>query len=148
MSTNFPGSPHTMSFVAFSCTMGNWLGNPCIPHMMKYTVRWKSNGENHPYYEKSVSNNFPNSPHSKGFVTFSRTIRNWLWNPCISHMIKYTIRWKSYGEKSPMLWERYEYQFPRFTSLEGFCYIFSYYEKLMGKPMHFPYDEVYHRMEI
>ena len=29
---------------------------------------------------------------------------------------------------------------------EFFC-IFPYYEKLMGKPMHFPYDEVCHRME-
>ena len=30
----------------------------------------------------------------------------------------------------------------------GFCYIFPYYEKLTGKPIHFPYDEVYHRIVI
>ena len=67
---------------------------------------------------------------------------------CISHMMKYTVGWESYGEKSPILWEKYEYQFPRFTPYEGFCCISPYYEKMMGKPMHFPYDEVCHRMGI
>ena len=31
---------------------------------------------------------------------------------------------------------------------DGFCCIFLYYGKLMGKPLHFPYDEVYHRTGI
>ena len=95
MSTNFSGSPHTMSFVAFSCTIGNWLGKPCISHKMKYAVGWKS-----------------------------------------------------YGEKSPILWEKCEYLFSRFTPFKEFCCISPYYEKLMRKPMHFPYDEVYRRMGI
>ena len=34
MSTNFPGPPHTMGFVAFFRTMGNWWENPCISHMI------------------------------------------------------------------------------------------------------------------
>ena len=81
-----------------------------------------------------------------GFVAFSCTMQNWWGNPYISRLTKYTIGWESYGEKSPTLWEKYEYQFPRFTPYNGFSCIFLYYEKLMGWPMHFPYAEVYHRM--
>ena len=105
---------------------------------------WK----NHPYYGKSISTNFPGSPHSKGFVALSRTMRNWWGNPCISHMMKYTIGWESNGKKAPILWEKYEYQFPRLSPYHGFCCILPYCGKFMGKPMHFPYAEVYHRMGI
>ena len=48
----------------------------------------------------------------------------------------------------PILWEKYEYQFPRFTRYDVFCCILVHYEKLMEKPIHFPYHEVYHRMGI
>ena len=34
MSINLPGFPHTMGFAAFSRTVENLCGNPCIPHMM------------------------------------------------------------------------------------------------------------------
>ena len=63
-------------------------------------------------------------------------------------MMKYTIGWESDGKKVPILWEKYDYQFHRFLPYDGFCCIFLYYGKLMGKPMHFPYDEVYSRMGI
>ena len=33
-----------------------------------------------------------------------------------------------------------KYQFRRFSTYNGFCYIFPYYAKCMGKPMRFPYD--------
>ena len=69
-------------------------------------------------------------------------------NPCISHMIKYTVGWELYWEKSPILWEKYEYQFHRLNPYERFCCIFPYYEKLMRKHMHFRYTEIYHRMGI
>ena len=36
MSANFPVSPRTMGFVAFSFTMGNSRENPCISHMMRF----------------------------------------------------------------------------------------------------------------
>ena len=91
--------------------------------------------------------NFSGFPHTMGFVAFSCSIRNWWGNPCISHMMKYTIGWECYGEKSLILWGKYEYQFPRFTRYNGFCCIFPYYGKLMGNPMHFSYDEVCHRWE-
>ena len=34
MSISFPDFPHTMGFVAFSGTVGNIWGNPCISLMM------------------------------------------------------------------------------------------------------------------
>ena len=56
-------------------------------------------GEMHPYYGKSMSTNFPGFP--LGFVTFSRAMGNWWWNPYISHMMKYTTGWESNGKKHP-----------------------------------------------
>ena len=82
------------------------------------------------------------------FVAFSCTMGNWWGNPCISHMTKYAIGWESNGKKAPILREKYEYQFPRLSPYHGFCCIFPYCGKFMGKPMHFPYAEVYHRMGI
>ena len=68
-------------------------------------------------------------------------MRNWWGNPCISHMMKYIKRWESNGKKAPILWEKYNYRFPRLSPYHGFCYIFPYWGKFMGKPMHFPYAE-------
>ena len=33
-------------------------------------------GKEHPYYGKSMSTNFPDSPHTIGFVAFFRTVGN------------------------------------------------------------------------
>ena len=68
MSTNFPGSAHTMGFVAFSRGVGNRWGNPCISQMMKYAIGWESNWKKHPFYGKSMSINFPDFPHNMDFV--------------------------------------------------------------------------------
>ena len=95
-----------------------------------------------------MSINFLDPPHTMGFVGFFCAMGNRWENPCISHVMKYTTGWESNGKKAPILWEKYEYQFPRSSSYNGFCCIFPYYGKLMRKPMHFPYDEVYHRMGI
>ena len=62
--------------------------------------------------------------------------------------MKYTIKWESDGKKEPIIWEKYELQFPRFSVYDEFCYVFLYYGKLMGKPIQFPYDKVYRRMGI
>ena len=59
-----------------------------------------------------------------------------------------TIGCESYEEKSSIPWEKYEYLFSSFTPYDRFLWTSPYYEKLMGKPMHFPYDEVYDRMGI
>ena len=34
MSINFSDFPYTMGFVAFSCSVENWQGNPCISYIM------------------------------------------------------------------------------------------------------------------
>ena len=99
-------------------------------------------GKNHPHYGKLMSTNSPGSPHTMGFVAFSRTMTNWWANPCISHMMKYTIGWESNGKKAPILWEKYEYQFPRFSPYDGFCYIFPYCGKFMGQSIHFPCHDI------
>ena len=105
-------------------------------------------GKKHPFYGKSMSTNFPGPSQTVGFIAFSRIMGNWWENPCISNMTKYIIGWESDGKEVLILWEKYDYQFPRFSPYNRFCCIFPYYGKLMGKPMHFPYDEVYHRMGI
>ena len=53
----------------------------------------------HPYYGKSIITDFPDFPHTTGFVAFSCTLVNLWGNPCISHMLKCTIGWESDGEK-------------------------------------------------
>ena len=100
------------------------------------------------------------------FTAFSHAMGNWWGNPCISHIIKYTIECESTGKKALILWEKYEYQFPSFSTYNGFCRkfpgtnfqdfppfecfgcLFPCYGKLMRKHMHFPCDEVYHKMGI
>ena len=54
----------------------------------------------------------------------------------------------TYRKKALKLWNKYGNQFPRLFPFDGFYCIFPYYGKLMRKHMHFPYDEVYHRMGI
>ena len=105
-------------------------------------------GKKHSYYGKSLVANFPGFPHMMNFAAFSHIMGKWWEIPCISHMIKFTIGWESDGKKVPILWEKYDYQFPRFSPYDGFCCIFPYCGKLMGKPIHFLYDQVYHRMGI
>ena len=78
----------------------------------------------HPYYGKSMVMDFPDFPHTMGFVAFSHTVENLWGNPYISHMLKYNIGWESDGKKAPILWEKYGYRFPRLTSYHGFCCIF------------------------
>ena len=95
-------------------------------------------GKKHPYYGKSMIINFPDFPHTMGFVAFSRTVENLWGNSCISHMLKYTTGWESDGKKASILWGKYEYQFPKLSTCHGFCCTFPQIGKFMGKPMHFP----------
>ena len=81
MGTNFPGSHNSMDFAAFSYAMGNWWGNSCISHIIKYTIGWGSNGKMHPFYGKNVGTNFPDPAHPMGFAHFSNTMRNLMRKP-------------------------------------------------------------------
>ena len=83
-----------------------------------------------------------------GFCCIFQAIGNWWEKPCISYVVKYKIGWESNGRKFPILWRKYWSQFPKFSQFKGFHCIVLYYGELMGKHMHFPYDEVQYRMEI
>ena len=58
--------------LAFLMLSGIWWKNPCISHVRMYTTGWESNGKKHPYYGKSMSTNFPGSPHTMDFVEYYR----------------------------------------------------------------------------
>ena len=92
--------------------------------------------------------NFRCFMHSMSLAVFSRVMGNWSENTCIFHVMKFNIKWESSGKTASIRREKYEYQFLRFSPYDGFCCIFLYYGKLMGKPMHFPYAELSHRMGI
>ena len=105
-------------------------------------------GKKHPYYGENMGINFPDFLHTMSFVEFSCTVGKLWGNPYISHMLKCIIGWELDGKKAPILCEKYKYQLPRLSLYNGFCCIFPHCEKFMGKPIHFPYAEVYHRMGI
>ena len=66
--------------------------------------------------------------HRVDFAAFSSAIRNWWEKPCISHVVKYTIRWESDGRKVPICWgEKWV------PIAHGETHVFTYYK-------------VYHRM--
>ena len=142
MSISFPEFPRTMGFAAFSSGVRNLWGNPCISHMLKYTIRWESDGKKAPILWEKYEYQFPRLSPYHGFVAFSGAVGNLWGNPYISHMLKYTLGGESDGKKVPILWENYEYQFPRFSPYHGFCCIFPCCGKCKRKPMYFPYDVI------
>ena len=87
MIINFPDFPHTVGFLAFSCTVEDLWGNPYISHMLKYTIDGNRKGKKHPYYGKSMIIDFPDFPHIMGFVAFSSTVENLWGNPCTSYIM-------------------------------------------------------------
>ena len=89
-----------------------------------------------------MGTNFLGIPHSMGFTMLWEI---WGENPCISHVMKYTIGWESNGKKHPYCGKCMS---TRFSPYDGFCCIFLYYGKLVWKPMHFPFDEACYRMGI
>ena len=127
---------------------------------MKYTVGWQYNGKRHQYYGKSMSTNFPGSPHTLRFVEYywepiSQALPiPWVWLsfPVLWKLMRKHIHFpydEVYHRKiMSILWENYEYQFTGFSPYNGFCCIFPWCGELLGKPMYFPYNEVYHRMGI
>ena len=141
MSTSFPASPHAMGFVRYYREPISqafpiwwvWLSFPMLWKIEGEThgfPKWWSTPQNgnlmrkkHPYYRKNMSTNFPGPPHIMGFVAFSCAMGNWWRNLCISYMMKYTIGWESNEKQAPILWEKYEYQFPSLSPYHGSCCI-------------------------
>ena len=111
---------------------------------MKYTIKWESNGKKVLIIWEKYEHQFAIfSPYDE-FCWIFLYYGKLMGKPIHVPYDEVYVGCESCEEKSPILWGKYEYQFPRFTSYEGFCCIFPHYEKLMGKRMQFPYDEVYH----
>ena len=95
MAIYFPDFSPTIGFVAFSRTVGNLWRNPCISHMLKYTIRWESTEKKSSHTTGKVwVSIFQTFPITWFFFAFSHTMRNLWENPCISLTLKYTIGWK------------------------------------------------------
>ena len=153
MGTNFLVSPNLMDFTAFSHAMGNWWGNPCISHIIKYTTECKSNGKKAPIlwvkYEYQFSRfskydefcrifpetNFSGFSHSMRFPTISHALGNWRANPCISLMSKYTTGWDLMEKTTyftEKVWELISQVFPIWWV--SLCYR-KFHEKTHAFPM-------------
>ena len=138
-------------FDAFHCIFlcyEKLMGNSFVSQVIKYTIGWESDRkkpqillEMGTHGSPRFPQGSPGSPHICFFCIFL-CYGKLMGNSLISHMMKYTIRWELDGKKAPVLWENYEYQYPRFSPFYGFCFIFLYYGKFMGKPMHFLYYEI------
>ena len=138
--------PRLFPYHGFCCIFpycGKFMGKPMhFPYDEVYHrmgIGWEKSTHTMGEVWVSISQTFP---HTMGFVAFFRTGENLWGNPYISHMLKYTRGWELDGKKAPILWEKYDYRFPRLSSYHGFCCIFPYCGKFMGKPMHFPYDDI------
>ena len=166
MGTNFPGSSNSMDFIAFCHAMGNWWRNPRISHITKDTIGCESDGkkltilsEKYVYqfprftiydgfYRIFPGANFPGFSHLMGFPAFFHAMGNWWENLWISHLMKYTTRWEPNGKNHPFYGKRKETNFSDLSILMGFADFPNAMGNVIRKPMHFPCDEVYHRMRI
>ena len=90
---------HRVDFAAFSRTIGNWWEKLCFSHVVKYTIRWESDGRKVSIRQTKMSTNFLDSLNSMDFAAFSHVMGNWWGNPCISHIIKYIIECESNWKK-------------------------------------------------
>ena len=62
--------------------------------------------------------------------------------------MKYTTRWEPNGKNHPFYGKRKETNFSDLSILMGFADFPNAMGNVIRKPMHFPCDEVYHRMRI
>ena len=113
---------------------------------MKYTTGWESTRKKASILRERYGYQFPRISQFDGFAAFSYAMGNWWGSPCISHKMKYTTGWETNGKKAPILSKSMSTNFPGFPHSMGFLqnpvkYIRAI-GKLMGKPMHFPYDEI------
>ena len=108
---------------------------------MKYTIGWESNGKKVPILWGKSDYEFPK--YMMGVAAFSSTMRNWWGKTCIFHMMKIYQTMGVGWEKSTHTMGKACLPISQdFSAYDGFCCFFPYYDgKLMGKPMHFIYDE-------
>ena len=105
------------------------------------THEWERCGYLHLFSMNWGKKIFPYIGNLWKLVFYTWELRDPWGTPCISHMMKYALGWELNGKKTPILWEKYDYQFPRLSPYHGLCCIFLYYDKFMGKLMHLQYDD-------
>ena len=115
---------------------------------MKYTIKWEPNGKNAPIIWEKYEHQFPRLFPYDEFCCIFPYLEKFMGKPIYSPYAEVYYGWELDGKKATMLWEKYGYRFPRLYPYHRFCCIFPYCGKFMGKPMHFPYAELYHRMGI
>ena len=82
MNINFQDFTHTMGLLHFPALWkiyGETHHMACMCHAFPiclsiYTIGWESNRKKHHRYGESMSINFPDFPHTIGFVVFSRNL--------------------------------------------------------------------------
>ena len=71
-----------------------------FPEFVKYTIGWKSDGKKAPMLWEKYGYRFPRLSPYHEFCRIFPYCGKFMGNPCISHMLKYTIRWESDEKKS------------------------------------------------
>ena len=115
---------HRVDFAAFSRAIRNWWEKPCISHMVKFTIRCESDGGKVPIFWGKNRYQFPRLSQFHGFRCSFPCYGKSMENPIIAHIIKCTTGCESNRKKAPILWGKYEYEFPRFPTYDGFCRIY------------------------
>ena len=101
---------------------------------MKYTIKWESDGKNGPIIWEKYGYQFPwFSPYDEICCIFPYH-KKLMGKPMHFHMMKYTIGWESNGKKTPILWEKYEHQFPDFPHTMSFVAFSRTVENSWGNP--------------
>ena len=72
----------------------------------------------------------------------AHTIKNWWGNPCISHVMKYTVGWESHGRKSTHIMGNLWVPISQVLPIRWVLLHLPYHGKLMWKPMHFPHSDI------
>ena len=129
--------PIRRTSLTFLMLWESWWENPCIFHAIKYTIGWNLMEKSthtmgkiwvpisqvlHIQWvlENITWTQFPRLSQFIGFGCLFPPLGNWWANACISYVMKYTIKLKFKGKTASILWEKYEYQFPRFSQYNGF----------------------------
>ena len=135
---NFPGFSHSMGFPVFYRAMGNVWENPCISHMMKYITGLESNRKTTHFMEKAlepISQAFPIRWVSLTFVILWEV---WWENTCISHVMKYTTKWKKSAYTIGKAWASISQTFP----IPWVLLHFPVLSEIDGKINASPYDDI------
>ena len=108
--------------------MGNWWEKPYIFHGLNGKAThfpWgKGYHRTRIWWKKVLSEeygyHFPRLSQFDGLCCIFQCYGKLMGNLSISHVMKYIRGWESDWRNASILWEKYEYQFPRLSPYDGF----------------------------